>query len=60
MKELTGVCKKCVFGCNRLEDKNFTGVEKCQYCTLKQISIEQMKMEGLDDIPTRNKRESNR
>ena len=59
MKELKGVCKNCL-GCNRLELSEFEGVEKCEYCTLEQINIEQMKMEGLDDISTRNKRESNR
>ena len=59
MKKLTGVCLNCL-GCNKLENPYFTGVEKCEYVTLEQLSIEQMKMEGLDDIPTRNKRESNR
>lgn len=48
MKELTGICKICL-GCNKLENPNFTGVEKCDYCTLEQISIEQMKVEGLDE-----------
>lgn len=53
MKELIGVCKDCL-GCNKLENPNFTGVDKCEYCTLEQLSIEQMKMEGLDDNKNSN------
>lgn len=48
MKELKGLCKNCL-GCNRLELLEFKGVEKCEYCTLEQLTIEQMKMEGLDE-----------
>ena len=28
--ELKGLCKDCL-GCQRLEDKNFKGVEKCEW-----------------------------
>lgn len=28
--ELKGLCKNCT-GCQRLEDKNFEGVEKCEW-----------------------------
>lgn len=53
MKEIKGACKNCL-GCNRLELPQFEGVEKCEYCTLEQLSIEQMKMEGLDDYKNSN------
>ena len=53
MKKLTGVCLNCL-GCNKLENPYFTGVEKCKFCTLEQLSIEQMKMEGLDDNKNSN------
>lgn len=29
--ELTGKCKTCPGGCNRLEDCNFTGTDTCEY-----------------------------
>ena len=30
MEELKGVCKDCT-GCQREEDENFEGVEKCEW-----------------------------
>ena len=44
MKELTNLCKNCM-GCNKLENPNFTGVDKCKYCTLEQITLEQVKLD---------------
>jgi len=32
-------------GCNKLEDENFKGVQKCKYCTLEQIILEQVKID---------------
>lgn len=29
-KELKGLCKDCL-GCNRLQDENFKGIEKCEW-----------------------------
>ena len=55
MKELKGLCKNCI-GCNKLELLKFEGVKKCKYATIEQLSIEQMKMEELDDIQVRDKR----
>lgn len=44
MKEVEGICKECM-RCNKLEDENFTGVQKCSYCTLEQIILEQVKID---------------
>lgn len=44
--ELKGLCKNCL-GCNRLEDKNFEGVYRCEYATTKQISWKDLKEEVL-------------
>lgn len=35
---MTELCKKCL-GCNKLENKNFDGVEKCDYFTIEQLKI---------------------
>ena len=45
---MTELCKKCL-GCNKLEDKNFKGVEECEYLTIEQLKFklvegEQMKI----------------
>lgn len=45
--ELTGICKECKYKCGRVENPLFTGVKECEYCTLQQITIEQMKMEEI-------------
>lgn len=44
MREVEEICKKCL-GCNKLEDENFKGVQKCEYCTLEQIILEQVKID---------------
>lgn len=49
MKELIGVCKECL-GCNKLENPLFIGVKECEYCTLQQITIEQMRIGDNDEI----------
>lgn len=36
MKELKGICKKCL-GCNRLNNENFEGVEDCEYFISEKI-----------------------
>jgi len=48
---MTELCKKCL-GCNKLEDKNFKGVEECEYFTIEQLKFklvegEQMKIWNL-------------
>ena len=43
-KELKGICVNCL-GCVRLEQEDFTGVDKCEYATEKQIEFEQMEVE---------------
>ena len=30
-KELKGLCNTCLYGCQRLEDKDFNGVYRCEY-----------------------------
>ena len=42
--ELKGLCKNCL-GCNRLEDKTFEGVYRCEYATIKQISWKDLREE---------------
>lgn len=49
-RELKGKCKTCYFKCVRVEDINFNGVERCDYATSEQISIEQTEKECKDDI----------
>ena len=49
MKELIGVCKECL-GCNKLENPLFIRVKECEYCTLQQITIEQMRIGDNDEI----------
>ena len=51
---MTELCKKCL-GCNKLEDKNFKGVEECEYFTIEQLKFklvegEQMKTTQKDRI----------
>lgn len=41
-KQLKGICKQCL-GCNKLELPYFSGVYKCKYATIKQISIADLK-----------------
>ena len=36
---------KSVYGCNKLEDENFKGVQKCEFCSLEQIILEQVKID---------------
>lgn len=50
MKELIGVCKECKYKCGRVENPLFTGVKECEYCTLQQITIEQMRIGDNDEI----------
>lgn len=30
-KTLKGLCNTCLYGCQRLEDKDFKGVYRCEY-----------------------------
>ena len=40
MKKLKGVCKDCLYGCNRLELETFEGVDECKYQTLEQVKLD--------------------
>lgn len=44
MKELIGICKECKYKCGRVESPYFRGVDKCEYATVEQIQIEQMRI----------------
>ena len=46
--ELKGLCKHCL-GCNKLEDPNFKGVYRCEYATVKQLSLEEIQKEMRGD-----------
>ena len=46
--ELVGLCITCL-GCNRLEDKNFKGVYRCEFATTEQITIEDLRKELEND-----------
>ena len=50
--KLVGLCKECL-GCNRLEDKNFIGVYRCEFATEKQITIEELRKELKNDKMSR-------
>lgn len=49
-ENIKGICKECKFGCGRLENPLFTGVDKCEYCSKEQIQIEQLRIGGTNDI----------
>lgn len=40
--QLEGLCKDCLYKCNRVEDINFKGVYRCEYYVKEQKKNEQV------------------